>query len=268
MAKICILQLATLPISDARLDYYLKLAKERGVGLVVMGEYILNSFFNELIKLPKQMIKEQSERKKTALFEFAKKYDLTIVAPIVTIKGEEIYKCIAKFTPQNIKFNEQNLLISYSHWNEASFFANQKDAPLNLMSFTFDRLKFCVIFGFESHFDAFWSEVQNKKIECVLMPTACTLNSKERWNELLKMRAFTNGVYIIRANRLGQVKFGNVKSEFYGHSMLINPFGEIVDSLDENEGMLVCELDKKVLNEAKAVFKFKDIITKLSSRKS
>ena len=44
MSKIAALQLSTLPLSDARLDYYLKACKDSGANLVVLGEYVLNSF--------------------------------------------------------------------------------------------------------------------------------------------------------------------------------------------------------------------------------
>ena len=62
--KICALQLGTLPLSDSRLDYYLDLAHKEGAKIVLLGEYVINSFFSELKTMPKSMIKEQSEQKK------------------------------------------------------------------------------------------------------------------------------------------------------------------------------------------------------------
>ena len=70
--KICALQLGTLSISDSRLEYYLSLANEHGVKIVVLGEYVVNSFFNELTKMPKSAIKAQSEQKKSPLANLLK----------------------------------------------------------------------------------------------------------------------------------------------------------------------------------------------------
>ncbi len=260
--KICALQLGTLPMSDSRLDYYLRLAKEGGAGVVVLGEYVLNSFFTELAKMPKSMIKEQSEQKRASLSNLARKYDLTIIAPIVQIKGKETRKLLAKFAPESVKYKEQNALMPYSHWNERAFFAHE-DAP-SVMSFSAGGFKFAAIFGFEAHFDAFWEIIRAKKIDCVLVPTACALDSGERWAELLKMRAFTNNVYILRANRLGKAKFEGVATEFYGRSFLASPHGEITNALDEKEGMLICDLDKKLLAEARATWKFREINSNLN----
>ncbi len=85
MSSIVALQFPTLALSESRLDYYLKVAKDGGANLVVLGEYVLNSFFTELITMPKSMIKEQSESKKESLVRLANKYDLEIIAPFVSV---------------------------------------------------------------------------------------------------------------------------------------------------------------------------------------
>lgn len=255
MSRVAALQLHTLAMSDSRIDHYLNLAAKDGASVVVLGEYVINSFFNEIIKMPKSMIKEQSEHKKTSFSAMANRYNLTIIAPLLQIKGKECKKVIAKFSPQSTKYEEQNILIDYPHWNEAKFYS--KKESFGIMSFSVDRIKFGVIFGFEAHFDRIWTEIVAKKIDCVLLPSACTLNSSNRWNELLKMRALTNNLYIVRVNRLGKAKFDDIESEFYGQTMLINPHGEIENSLDSNEGMLMCDIDKKLILQARSIWKFR-----------
>ena len=255
MSRVAALQLHTLAMSDSRIDHYLNLAAKDGASVVVLGEYVINSFFNEIVKMPKSMIKEQSEHKKTSLSAMANRYNLTIIAPLLLIKGKECKKVIAKFSPQSTKYEEQNILIDYPHWNEAKFYS--KKESFGIMSFSVDKIKFGVIFGFEAHFDRIWTEIVAKKIDCVLLPSACTLNSSNRWNELLKMRALTNNLYIVRVNRLGKAKFDDIESEFYGQTMLINPHGEIENSLDSNEGMLMCDIDKKLILQARSIWKFR-----------
>ena len=39
--------------------------------------------------------------------------------------------------------------------------------------------------------------------------------------------------------------------------MLINPHGEIENSLDSNEGMLMCDIDKKLILQARSIWKFR-----------
>lgn len=259
--KICALQLGTLPLSDSRLDYYLDLARKEGAKIVLLGEYVINSFFTELITMPKSMIKEQSEQKKRALCEFSSKYELDIIAPIVLEKGGNLFKQMAHFSAGKAKFRSAVALMPYSHWNEKKFFANEP--KLDIDAFSLDGIKFATLFGFEAHFDEFWQLCREKKIDCVLVSTACALDSNARWDALLSTLAFTNNISILRANRIGKTKFKEnkkeIESEFYGRTMFIDAHGQITQNLDEKEGMLVCELNKDDIKEARKTWEFDKI---------
>lgn len=256
--KLCALQIGTLALSNSRLDYYLDAAAKNGAKIVLLGEYVINSFFGELELMPKSMIKEQSESKKKALAEFAIKYNLHIIAPVVQVRAKDISKVIAHFCPTGVKYRVANALIPYSHWNEAAFFSANES--LDIGAFSVEGFKFATIFGYEAHFDEFFALMRAKKIDCVLMPTACALESGARWDSLLSMRAFTNNIYILRANRLGKASFSHGKKEyetsFYGRSMLCNPHGEITHILGEKEEMLLATISKSELNDAKKTWKF------------
>lgn len=263
MSKICAIQLPTLSMSESRIDYYIKVAKNNGASLVLLGEYVLNSFFTELKKMPKSMIKEQSEHKKSLMGELAKKYEITIVAPLILVKPDGFLKVCAKFSPNSFKTYEQKILMNYPHWNEDELFASSaKEDNFELGVFMHEKFKLGVMFGFESHFDICWQYFMSKKVDCVLLPTACTFDSNKRWEELLKTRAFTNSMYILRANRVGKTKFDDINFGFYGDSFMVAPNGEIADRLREEEGMLLYEISKKEINLMKNIWKFRDILAK------
>ena len=257
MSKIAALQLPTLPLSDARLDYYLKACKDSGASLVVLGEYVINSFFTELCAMSKQLIKEQSESKKASLSTLAKKYELTIIAPYVSVEKSGFKKLCLKISPTEIKAYEQQILMPYAHWNEASFFAN-KVAKLKLFSFAYEGLKCAVLFGFEAHFDALWQLVLQKKLDIILMPCANTFFSQQRWRELLKTRAFLSSTAILRVNRIGFAKSEDEAWEFYGDSFFVDAFGQIKEALSEKEEMLIIDVPRA--NEAKKTWGFERII--------
>lgn len=252
MSKIAALQLPTLPLSNSRLDYYLKACKDSGANLVVLGEYVLNSFFTELIKMPKNMIKEQSENKKASLVEFAKKYELTIIAPFVSVENKGYKKLCLKVSPNEIKSYEQQILMPYAHWNEAQFFSNHCE-KLKLFSFAYENLKCAVLFGFEVHFDAFWEQILHKKFDLIIVPCASTFNSAQRWREVLKTRAFLSSTAILKVNRIG----GEGEWKFYGDSFLVDSFGQITENLSDKEEMLIAEVSKA--DEAKKLWGFDKI---------
>lgn len=264
MSKICALQLPTLSMSESRISYYLKAAKDSGVSLVLLGEYVLNNFFTELKKMPKSMIKEQIEHKKELMQELAKRFDLSIVAPIVILKGDKFLKVCAKFSPSCVKYFEQRILMNYAHWNEEAFFDNKFESSdeFSLPVFTHEKIKFGIMFGFESYFDISWQYMMKKKVDCVLLPTASTFNSMKRWEEILKTRAFLNSMFVLRANRVGKTKFDDENAEFYGDSFIASIDGQILNRLNNEEGILLFEINKKEISEARSIWKFRDILAK------
>ena len=238
------LQLPTLGMNATRLEFYLKEARNRNTEILLFGEYVLNHFFKELETISKHMVKEQSKQHIATLRKFSKKYNMIFIAPIVIYKKGEFFKTIVKITPKSIKHYYQQILMPYSHWNEKEFFANKIEPIKEPMSFTIKGFKIVVISGFELHFDPFWHSVSKKKADLVLIPTASTFGSHNRWREIIKTKAFLHGCYILRANRLGEYSDKDVKWRFYGDSMLVSPEGEVEMMLEDKESMLIEEIYK------------------------
>ncbi len=157
------LQLPTLGMNATRLEFYLKNAYERGTRLMLMGEYVINHFFKELITMPPSMVKEQSAKHIELLVSFAAKYDMVFIVPVVRIKKKKYYKVIAKVTAKSVSYYNQQILLPYAHWNEKKFFSNPVEKLKSPMTFTIDGFKVMVMSGFELHFDIFWQYVTEKK---------------------------------------------------------------------------------------------------------
>ncbi|NOZ90049.1 MAG: carbon-nitrogen hydrolase family protein [Epsilonproteobacteria bacterium] len=246
---IAALQLPTLGMQATKLDFYLRNAHSRGVKLVLIGEYVLNHFFKELRHMPITMIEEQSQKHIELIKKYATDYDLVFVAPIIIVKDGKYLKKIVKITPKSVNYYEQQIVMPYEHWNEKEFFSNPIKPLHTPMIFKLDGFKIMVIGGFELHFDIFWEIVLEKKIDLVLLPTASTFGSHNRWREIIKTKAFLHGCYILRANRLGEYNEDSIKWKFYGDSMLVEPTGEVYMMLEDRESMLIETIDKDIINE-------------------
>jgi len=256
------LQLPTLGMNATRLEFYLRKAKERNTKVMLFPEYVLNHFFRDLENISENMVKEQTKQHLKALKEFATEYDMTFIAPIVLFKGSKMYKTIAKITDKSTVFYHQQILISYKHWDEQSFFDNPIAPLKEPMIFRQDGYKIAVMAGFELHFDYFWDIVRKKRVDIVLLPTASTFSSHKRWIELIKSKAFLYGCYILRANRLGEFSEKDIKWRFYGDSMLVNPEGEIEMILEDRESMLIEDISKVMIKEHRNSWKFLQEIEK------
>lgn len=263
-----IVQLPSIGMGGEVLENYTKAAYEGGASLMLLGEYVLNPFFKELIKTPISMIGEQTHHQIEVLKMLAVKYTMVFIAPLVMVKKGECTKVIAKITPESVHYYPQQFLINYPHWNEEQFFANPIQKVKSPMIFSMNGLKFAVMAGFELHFDPLWEVITTKNVDVVLIPSASTFGSHNRWRELIKMRAFTHNCYLLRANRVGE--YGDEDQhtwKFYGDSMMVTPFGEVETNLSSSEELLIVDLDPTVLYDAKKGWGFNEAIQKRSRGK-
>ncbi len=255
------LQLPTLGMNATRLEFYLKQAQSRGADVMLLGEYVLNHFFKEFTTMARNMVKEQSRKHIELLKSLALKYDIVFIAPIILTKKDGYHKTIAKITQKSISYYEQQMLLPYEHWNEKKFFANPVQALKSPMIFHLKGFKIMAMAGFELHFDPFWKYVTEKKVDLVLLPTASTFGSHNRWREIIKSKAFLHGCYILRANRLGEYNDDEVKWKFYGDTMLVSPEGEVEMMLEDKESMLIEVIEKKEVLEHKKAWGFEKELT-------
>lgn len=64
------------------------------------------------------------------------------------------------------------------------------------------------------------------------------------WRTLQMARAIENQLYVISCNRVGKVG----ETEFFGHSMVIDPWGEILLEADDQEGIHHVEIDLSLVD--------------------
>ncbi|MCW8894865.1 MAG: carbon-nitrogen hydrolase family protein [Sulfurimonas sp.] len=262
--KAAVLQLSAQGMSSTKLYNYIRIANKQGVKVLLLGEYILNPFFKELQTLSTSMIQEQAAHQSNTLKELASTYNMTIIAPLVLVKKQKVYKTIAKFSPSSTSYYQQQLLINYSHWNEEKFFDNEMKAIVSPLVFKIDGFKFAVMSGFELHFDNIWAQISPKNIDCVLLPSVSTFDSYERWKALILSRAFTHNCYILRANRIGAYTDKDYDWQFYGDSLLASPNGELLEHLGNKEELMIVDMSHTDVVHSRRAWGFKDSINKRS----
>ena len=260
--RAAVLQLNSQGMSSTKLYNYIRIAQKQSVKVLLLGEYILNPFFKELKTMSLAMIKEQAFHQTKILKELSSTYNMTIVAPIVIVKKEQVFKTVAKFAPSSTSYYNQQVLINYSHWNEEKFFANEINPIESPLVFKIDGFKFAIMSGFEIHFDKLFEELDTKNIDCILLPSVSTFDSFQRWKSLIQSRAFTHNCYILRANRIGEYQDKDGVWKFYGDSLLASPNGDILEHLGNKEELMIVDMSHTDVLQARRVWGFKEQINK------
>ena len=260
--KAAVLQLNAQGMSSTKLYNYIRIASKKGVKVLLLGEYVLNPFFKELEHMSLSMIKEQALHQIKILKDLTYTYNILIIAPLIIVKKEKVYKCIAKFAPSSTSYYNQQILINYPHWNEEKFFENNVQQLQSPMIFKVNSFKFAVMNGFELHFDELFAKLRNKSVDCLLVPSVATFDSYERWKALITTRAFTHNIYVLRANRIGEYQDKEFVWKFYGDSILASPNGELLAHLGNTEELMIVDMSHTDVVRSRRTWGFKEAINK------
>lgn len=91
--------------------------------------------------------------------------------------------------------------------------------------------------------------VYDQGAEVVVVPAAFTAHTgRAHWHLLLRARAIENQAYVVAAAQWGQ---HNPKRETFGHSLIIDPWGAVVDELPSGDGVVVATLDADTLRRVR-----------------
>jgi len=181
-----------------------------------------------------------------ALSQLAKQYNVTLIGgtiPIVTEGGD-------KFTNTSCAFNSLGELIArYDkiHLFDVNVADNEKTYYES--RYTQAGNKTCIAKAplvniglsvcFDVRFPLLYQKLSDLGADIITVPSAFTrVTGKAHWQTLLQARAIENQVYIIAAGQEGVHANGR---ETWGHSMIISPWGEILASLDQGEGIITCD---------------------------
>lgn len=108
-------------------------------------------------------------------------------------------------------------------------------------------------FGLEICYDIRFSELTHKMAkegaQLVIVPAAFNMTTgPAHWELLFRSRALDNQIFM-----LGTSPARNLQSSYvaYGHSLAVNPWGQVLAQLDEKPGVLIVELDLTKIEEVR-----------------
>lgn len=105
---------------------------------------------------------------------------------------------------------------------------------------------------YDIRFPELYRNMLDKGAEVFILPSAFTEKTgRAHWEILLRARAIENLCYLIAPNQGGKHPNGR---ETYGHSMIVDPWGRIIDQLATGNGFVIGEIDIGQLTTLRQTF--------------
>ncbi len=98
---------------------------------------------------------------------------------------------------------------------------------------------------YDLRFPELYRRLLERGAQVLTVPSAFTkVTGEAHWEVLLRARAIENQCYVLAANQGG---VHNATRETWGHSMIVDPWGRILASVESGPGVAVAEIDMEAL---------------------
>jgi len=243
--KVAAIQMASGPNVEGNLSEARRLvadAAEQGAKLVVLPEFFAIMGMNEQDKVN---VCEQPGQGPIQQFlsETARKHKIWLMGsmPLVSNTPNKVRNSLLVFDETGTqvarydKIHLFNLTLGNESYNEAQTIeAGDKvvvvDSPFGRIG-----LAICYDLRFPELFRAM------KDVDILVLPSAFTATTgKVHWEPLIRARAIENLSYVIAAAQGGYHVSGR---ETHGHSMIVDPWGRIMDELQRGSGVVIADVN-------------------------
>ena len=94
---------------------------------------------------------------------------------------------------------------------------------------------------YDLRYPKMYRALAKKGSQIIVIPSAFThTTGKAHWHSLVKARAIENGVFILAPNQWG---VNNENRSTYGHTLIVDPWGETLAEADNGEMIITAELN-------------------------
>ena len=261
MTKVAAIQMASGPNVNANLLEAARLIQQAaatGAKLAVLPENFALMGMSEQDKL---RIREQPGKGplQDFLAEQARKHQLWIVGgtlPLSTDNPNQVraasllYNDKGELVARYDKLHMFDVKITESNeqYNESETI--QAGNEIVVVDTPFGRLGMAICY--DLRFPGLFRQMSEAGAEIIVLPSSFTaITGKAHWDILVRARAIENLCYVIASAQGGYHANGR---ETYGHSMIVDPWGIVLDKLPRGSGVVVAEIDREQLHDLRRSF--------------
>ena len=103
---------------------------------------------------------------------------------------------------------------------------------------------------YDLRFPGLFARLAESDADVIAVPAAFTVpTGKAHWHVLLRARAIEAGLFVVAAAQVGHHEDGR---NTFGHSLVIDPWGEIVLDMGENRGVGFADIDLKRISDVRS----------------
>ncbi|HEX6783661.1 MAG TPA: carbon-nitrogen hydrolase family protein [Sphingomicrobium sp.] len=132
-------------------------------------------------------------------------------------------------------------------WRESNVYSAGKDVVL-VNGTPVGKLGLTICY--DLRFPGLFARLAESDADVIAVPAAFTVpTGKAHWHVLLRARAIEAGLFVIAAAQVGHHEDGR---STYGHSLVIDPWGEVLLDMGEGTGVGFADIDLKRISDVRS----------------
>lgn len=172
----------------------------------------------------------------------ARKNDINIVAgSIINYENENVYNTSISFDNQGKVINEYNKIHLFSYMGEDKYFSPGETVSI----FYIGAIKCATIICYDIRFTELVRYLALKGVQVLFVVAQWPLSRIEHWRLLNRCRAVENQIFVVAVNSCGKAD----EVIYGGNSMVIDPWGNVLCQLGENEEFKNVEINLEELQK-------------------
>ena len=134
-------------------------------------------------------------------------------------------------------------------FNESKIYSSGKKAIVSKLEVKNRKYFIGLTICYDLRFPNLFQDLAKAGSEIICVPSAFTKTTgKVHWHTLLKARAIETGCFFLAPAQVGTHFPGR---ESYGHSLIVNPWGEVLADGEQKEGIITSKLDINEVNKTR-----------------
>lgn len=184
------------------------------------------------------------ERTRSMLAEFSRETGIHIVGgSVAEKKGNDVFNTMYTFDRHGNETGEYSKIHLFRLMEEEKYLAaGEKPGVFQVDGFTAGMM-IC----YDIRFPELARTLALAGAKALFIPAEWPKPRLHHWRSLLIARAIENQMYVIACNRMGI----SGETEFFGHSIIIDPWGEVLAEAGEAEEILTADIDLALVDEVR-----------------
>ncbi|MBH8600015.1 carbon-nitrogen family hydrolase [Thermoactinomyces sp. CICC 23799] len=188
---------------------------------------------------------DHGQTNKSFLQGLARKHQVSVIGGSVSNREETgTYNTLYAFDPSGKQTVEYKKVHLFRLMEEEKYLkaGNQEGV------FQWDGLLCAAAICYDIRFPEWIRKMMLRGAHVLFVPAEWPEPRLSHWRHLLISRAVENQCYVVACNRAGK----DPKNTFAGHSMVVDPWGEVIAEAGENEEILFADLDLSLVQKVRS----------------